>query len=504
MAAWPTRRGRFARVLAALAATAGIATAAGWNVTSPSAASGNPNQPSWWAKLQVVSAPGFRPAGDGHGSSSVSVGKNIDVSNEPGPQSETSIAINPNNGSQIVAGSNEIDRLPMRGYFSGDGGKTWGAVDLPLPPALTTNGFDFGSDPGVAWDTKGNVYYSFIVVFFSSGGAINGTEMAVAKSTDGGQTWPIGQIAFFALETGTASFNDKPMITVDTNPLSPDKDTIYVGWDHASLVNGKPSSVIALLVSHSTDGGKTFSTAVTASSTAPGPKGVIGADPFVAPDGMLHVAWQDFQNSLLSESSSADGGLTFGPTHQIAPTRVAFDIGIPAMNTRRALLYPACGADASTGPNRGTLYCSWMDGTLSGGVNVFVARSADGGQTWSAPRMVNDDTGLADHFNQWLAVDPADGSVNLSWNDTRNDATRVSTDIFYARSTDGGVTFSPNLQVTTAPTNETCCGADLGNQYGDYEGIAALNGVVHPVWTDRRASLAALDEEVFTATMSSK
>src|SRR6266851_5986087 len=134
MAAWPTRRGRFARVLAALAATAGIATAAGWNVTSPSAASGNPNQPSWWAKLQVVSAPGFRPAGDGHGSSSVSVGKNIDVSNEPGPQSETSIAINPNNGSQIVAGSNEIDRLPMRGYFSGDGGKTWGAVDLPLPP----------------------------------------------------------------------------------------------------------------------------------------------------------------------------------------------------------------------------------------------------------------------------------------------------------------------------------------------------------------------------------
>jgi hypothetical protein len=45
------------------------------------------------------------------------VGANVDMSNEPGPQSETSIAINPSSSSQIVGGSNEIVRLPMRGYF---------------------------------------------------------------------------------------------------------------------------------------------------------------------------------------------------------------------------------------------------------------------------------------------------------------------------------------------------------------------------------------------------
>ena len=33
--------------------------------------------------------------------------------------------------------------------------------------------------------------------------------------------------------------------------------------------------------------------------------------------------------------------------------------------------------------------------------------------------------------------------------------------------------------------------------------IAAMGGVVHPVWTDRRASLApSLNEEVFTATLT--
>src|SRR6266852_6119229 len=148
------------------------------------------NQPTWWAKYQRLL--------QGTGSSSsttkaLSVGPNVDVSNEDTPQSETSITVNPSNPKMLVGGSNEIVRLPMRGYFSSNGGTSWGAVDLPLPPPATTNGTDFGSDPGVAFDTRGNVFYSYIVVFFSggfpNGVAINGTEMAVARSSDGGRTW---------------------------------------------------------------------------------------------------------------------------------------------------------------------------------------------------------------------------------------------------------------------------------------------------------------------------
>lgn len=132
-----------------------------------------------------------------------------------------------------------------------------------------------------------------------------------------------------------------------------------------------------------------------------------------------------------------------------------------------------------------------------------MAHSTDNGKTWSSRVRVNDDpSGVAnDQFEQWLSVDPTDGSVNLSWYDTRNDPAHLTTDIFYARSTDGGLTFSPNVQVTTAPTDEECatCGV-MG--YGDYQGIAAFGGVVHPVWTDRRASVSVLGEQVFTATIS--
>ena len=71
-------------------------------------------------------------------------------------------------------------------------------------------------------------------------------------------------------------------------------------------------------------------------------------------------------------------------------------------------------------------------------------------------------------------------------------------------SKDRGATFAAESAIATQPTDETIAGADFGNQYGDYEGIAAFNGVARPIWTDRRAGIAAvtgLDEEIFTAAI---
>src|SRR5437867_11466177 len=138
---------------------------------------------------------------------------NVDVSNECGPQSETYITLNPNGPRQLAAGSNEIFRLPMRAYFSSDGGRSWGGIDVPLPPPLSgANDTRFGSDPTLAFDTRGNVFYGFIVVFFSANfGGINGTELAVARSSDGGSTWPV--LTEFSFEPGENHFNDQPQIT---------------------------------------------------------------------------------------------------------------------------------------------------------------------------------------------------------------------------------------------------------------------------------------------------
>ncbi len=489
----------------------GVVVAGGLLLMGAGSAQAAPNgytSPTWWSKYQRLLNSGF---GLSAASSPFTVGTNVDASNEDTPQSETSITVNPANPSVLVGGSNEIVRLPMRAYFSSDGGKSFGAVDLPLPPPATTNGVDFGSDPGVAFDTHGNVYYSYIVVFFNrTFGAIQGTEMAVAKSTDGGKTWP--QATFFNFNSGSGKFNDKPMIAVDTNPTSPSRDSVYVAWDNN---NGSSSSNNALLFSRSTDGGATFSAPIAVNTLNGGPSSVIGADPFVGPDGEVYVAWHDVQNNRIMVNRSFDGGATFGQPVTVSPTVVPFDIAIPAQASRRALVYPACGADRSTGSHRGTLYCSWMDQTPSNGTDIFVSRSTDRGQTWSAPLRVNDDPQgvVKDQFNQWLTVDPVTGAVDVSWNDARNDPADTKTDIYFTSSADGGLTFAPNAKVTTAMSDESAANpfADAGNQYGDYEGITAFNGVAHPIWTDGRfdatidpATGQRLGEEILSAAIKTK
>src|SRR5256714_7669049 len=151
------------------------------------------HDPTWWSKYEFIRDNG----GDASplSTSSTIVGGNVDVSNECGPQSETFITINPRKPKILAAGSNEIFRLPMRGYFTTNGGGSWGGVELPLP-AAKGNGTDFGSDPTLAFDTQGNVFYGYIVVFFGNGNGINGTEMAVAKTTDGGEKYTEGNSFF--------------------------------------------------------------------------------------------------------------------------------------------------------------------------------------------------------------------------------------------------------------------------------------------------------------------
>ncbi|HSQ25281.1 MAG TPA: hypothetical protein VLN44_12740, partial [Pyrinomonadaceae bacterium] len=78
------------------------------------------HDPTWWSKYEFIRDSG----GDASplSTTSVTVSGNIDVSNECGPQSETFIAINQNKPKTLAAGSNEIFRLPMRGYYSTNGG----------------------------------------------------------------------------------------------------------------------------------------------------------------------------------------------------------------------------------------------------------------------------------------------------------------------------------------------------------------------------------------------
>ena len=118
-----------------------LAVAFAFSISSPinhvSAGSAT-HDPTWWDKYQFILNNGSDAAPGA--TSSLPFGANVDVSNECGPQSETFITINPNSPRVLAGGSNEIFRLPMRGYFSSNGGTSWGGGDLPLPPPKTKTG----------------------------------------------------------------------------------------------------------------------------------------------------------------------------------------------------------------------------------------------------------------------------------------------------------------------------------------------------------------------------
>lgn len=474
----------------------------------PAKAQNNSHDPTWWSKYEFI----LNEGSDGNAglTNSVSFGSNVDVSNECGPQSETFITLDPNKPKTLAAGSNEIFRLPMRGYYSSNGGTAWGGVDLPLPPPKSKSGIDFGSDPTLAFDSRGNLYYGYIVVFFAKGNGINGTQMAVARSTDGGKTYPT--VTFFGFENGTNHFNDKPMITADQNLGSPFRDNVYIAWDAAS--GGSLGGGVRLATS--TDHGSSFSTKRVDDPSGPGRS--IGASPGVGPNGEVYVAWNDYSANAIVFNRSFDGGNTWGTPVTVSRKTLPFDIAIPAESFRAALVYPSLDVDRSSGIHRGRIYCSWMDLTPANVTDIFISYSDNNGATWSTAAPVTDHLFSAvDRFNHWMSVDPVTGDVNVAFYDTRNDTTgsRYQTDYYLARSSDGGASWNaPDIRVSNVSSNEhdcngvfPCDGINYGNQQGDYEGLVSYGGISHPVWTDSRRQLDAstgcrrpyLMEEVFTA-----
>jgi hypothetical protein len=289
------------------------------------------------------------------GSSSITVGPNVNVSNEPGPQSEVFITVNTQNPNLLAAGSNEIFRNPQRTYFSTNGGASWTAADQPLVDEQGTT-WTFASDPGVAIDTRGTIFFSQLLIA-SVDNNFKGDAMIVNTTTDGGATFSPGRVLKKDLNAGALGrFEDKPFIACDTTLASPFRDNVYVAWD---TTQGAGTSRINL--ARSIDHGVTFSVQRIDDTNSGQGAAEIAADPAVGPNGEVYVAWLDVTHSTLRMDRSFDGGVTFGRDSTITPMIIRFDTGIPSIKVRRALVYPSIDVDRSNGPHRGRLYCAWTD-----------------------------------------------------------------------------------------------------------------------------------------------
>jgi hypothetical protein len=131
--------------------------------------------------------------------------------------------------------------------------------------------------------------------------------------------------------------------------------------------------------------------------------------------------------------------------------------------------------DHSGGPTNNNIYM--LASVAPPGRNttdVMFVRSTDGGLTFSPPHKVNDDPVNPSkwHWFGTFAVAP-NGRLDAVWYDTRNAANNTDSQLFYSWSTDAGVTWSPNVEVSNAfiPSE----GYPNQNKIGDYITIVSDN-----------------------------
>ena len=408
-------------------------------------------------------------------------------SNPGDPREEFDIRFNYNNLDQIICASTKLGgNQPM--HYSADGGATWLQSSLPGFAGDARQGdptIDWTSD-GTAWSVTIGISPTLVLV------------LRAYRSADGGITW-----TFDSTITGTQTAMDKQAFWVDHNPSSPFKDNMYLIWH-----NGAPCFVSVRLgpggawsAPLQISGGETTGTA-------------IGSDIKTNSHGDVFAFWPDTGSQHLFVAKSTDGGSTFGAPVAIATTIGAFNLGVPAQDGRRVLIYLSGGAYRTAAEN--LVYAVWTD--LAGGVGcssagsepgsnvasicksrIWFARSTDGGATWDAPLQLNGQTSLNDQIFPRLAVDEFSGVLMVVYYDTINDPGRRKAELWMQASYDFGVTWTAPVQVATAETDETVAGATLNFQYGDYIGFTGHAGRFFACWTDRRSGGS---EEIWGAPLA--
>jgi len=482
----------------------------------------------------------------GHPSPFNALAPNVDTINHDGvapvgsqagcdtPQNETTVAVNPANPRNIVAGSNDYRIFNSRenrndasgwAYTSFDGGKTWKDVELPKlnfqsGAAAPLSFMDSAGDPAITFGPFNTVYYATLVfsravVPANQQGA---SGIAVSVSHDGGLTFGDPTIVHTdglnpdGTPTPSTIFNDKEWVAAD-----PRSGTVYVTWTQFTFdANGNfIDSPVVVSVSH--DFGRHFSGLRQVSPSSTGFTGGItsfgsGSNPQVANDGTLFVAYetsicqtlacdQPTDHDGVVMATSRDGGRTF---HN---TEVALDFDFPNnADVGRSTLtgenfrinsFPQLAYDRIT--NR--LWITWADdshGQYVNGQSVrtngdsFLTTSNDG-QHWSKPTTVG--TSSDEVFP---AVAALANRVAVSFYTRHFDPSGVGLDFAFAAGSGSSVGSSPVRRITTQTSDSGVqfvgVGAVTGKTLqglfiGDYTAVAIGADLrIHPVWTDFRGS----------------
>jgi hypothetical protein len=482
-------------------------------------------------------------------------------------QNEPTVAIDPTNPSVLAAGSNdEIDEAACDGgdcpfiqgvgnsgiYFSFNGGASWsqptyqgwsdrtgtpgvgpiGTLPHYFEAGLVSDGDPvtvFGPRPDssghFSWANGSRLYYSNLTSNFSterSDATFRGFEAIAVSHADNlpaaaandASAWSDPAIVTERRQSAT-TFSDKEDIWVDNAATSPRFGTAYVCYTQFKSQQDTGPEKIA--VSHSTDGGDTWSRPTTLSSAFDNPQHLGRQGCSIATDshGTVYAVWEDShqKQSIFKLAKSTDGGVSFGKPSTVANvTDVgAFDgvrsISFDGIAGARTSSFPsleiANGAPTGAGASD-KLALGWSDG--SGGLNhehALVQLSSNGGQSWTNPVPVEESgdrpdfafIGLSPNGQDLYVV--YDGFSDPFRNDTTSprEFVGVTRHAAVSGTTLGSLTTLDRGEVGDARASSA--NALIDEFIGDYNTVAATNTGAVSVFNDARDAEVCTDINTF-------
>src|SRR5438034_7975472 len=364
---------------------------------------------------------------------------------------ECPIAVDPTDGNKMTIAWRQFNDVNSNFRQGGWGYTTDGGVHWTFPGVLQ-NGV-FRSDPVTNSDEIGQFFYLSLqsdvnLSFFCEN---------MFRSTNGGQSWTELQA------DRLAGGGDKEWFTIDkTN--GPGHGFQYQSDDGFNCSGG------GVDFQRSTDGGVTWQSPINIPNSPD--LGTLDVDT----NGNLFVGGEGFSTFWCVRSSNAKIGSQTPTFDRVTSVNMGGFLGSGGINPAGLDGQLFLAIDRSGGSTNNNIYM--LASVVPPGrstTDVMFVRSTDGGLTFSTPRRINDDPVNPSkwHWFGTLSVAP-NGRIDSVWYDTRNAANNTDSQLFYSWSTDGGVTWAPNVAVSNSFNPFE--GYPNQDKIGDYITIVSDNG----------------------------
>ncbi|WP_042161410.1 sialidase family protein [Paenibacillus gorillae] len=386
---------------------------------------------------------------------------NIPVTNDTLSQQEPSITVNTLNNLTVIVTSSSIATGTSRinVYVSQDGGFTYpSAFTLALAPGFTTQGNAVGS-------------YGYRNKFIIASTQLNlnpvmDSSIAVYTSNDNGVTFSNPIITCEGY--GVQIYNDKPWIEIDNSNGSPYQGFVHMGFNRYYDNFATSGSYYQ----RSMDGGQTWSTPILLSNQMVG-TATFGSNVVVGPTGQVYIAWAQYSpgNPQFLFRRSDDGGATFNST--VAVSNISL-VPSPLPVTGfgfRVLTSAFLAVDLSPNLGQGIVYAVWQD-YRTGSSHIYLSRSTNQGNTWSAPIQVDDSPPGTQNFYPNISVSRVTGLIQIVYYTNRVNSSLL--DVYGTTSGDAGATFAVNtrLSATSFDPNADPSYGEPCRSLGDYIDVA--------------------------------